>query len=298
MWHLFPWIGHLLMRSTDGSGNLPAWVQGKAITKFAKSVSHMIFKVGISSTFTDPQTHPNIASFIPNRLGQCQSFRLGQGLAKSCGTTHEMMSYHPILEGKQRKALPRVTAFLSHGSFISLFGLEWRRWHSNFHSPNTSSTSSTPQRRILDKRNKKLKYIKMQIKKQMRLLQSLQFKDRRSMYDNAKCMKRKWHKAPGPFAQVQGPRNWIENGRSSVAWMSQINTNHVPMDASWSSTDPVSPCSAGSTIHFTKFYPNLPFEKLWFSLHLELCTCTNDKSYCEMNALKRRATVTMIHIDS
>ena len=78
--------------------------------------------------------------------------------------------------------------------------------------------------------------------------------------------------------------------------MPQINTNHVPMDASWSSTDPVSPCSAGSMIHFTNFYQNLPFEKLWFSLHLELCTCTNDKSYCEMNALKRRATVTMIHI--
>lgn len=192
------------MRSTDGSGNLPAWVHGKAITKFATSVSHMISKVGISSTFTDPQTHPNIASFIPNGLGQCQSFRLGQGLAKSCGTTHEMMSYHPILEGKQRKALPRLTVLKW---FISLFGLESRRWHSNFHSPNTSST---PQRCILDKRHKKIKkYIKMQIENQMRLPQSLQFKDRRSMYDNAKYMKRKWHKAPGPFAQVQGPRNWI-----------------------------------------------------------------------------------------
>ena len=81
-------------------------------------------------------------------------FALARAWQRAAGPHMRWWVTTPILEGKQRKALPRLHAFLSRGSFISLFGLESRRWHSNFHSPNTSSTSSTPQRRILDKRNK------------------------------------------------------------------------------------------------------------------------------------------------
>lgn len=41
---------------------------------------------------------------------------------------------------------------------------------------------------------------------------------------------------------------------------------------------------------FYQFLQNLPFEKLWFSLHLELCTCTNDKSYCLRNECTEKAS--------
>lgn len=61
----------------------------------------------------------------------------------------------------------------------------------------------------------------------------------------------------------RGLETEVKNGRSSVACMSQINTNHVPMAASCSSTDPVSPCSAQSIDDpFCQILPKFTFWKV------------------------------------